>query len=289
MRRAQPRSGENTTIGVVATNAKLTKVQAQKVAQMAHDGYARAISPVHTPGDGDTDLLARHWRVGQRDPEPDHHRRAGRGGDGRRDRARGHPKRDPRRYTLGAGAGYCPGTVQIDMARIDRRSFVRQSLAGSAGIVASSGAVFGRAPAIIQSDASLPSLPYGIAAGAAGPDRFVVWSRSDRPARMLVEYATTERFAEVKRIIGPAALEGTDFTARTSLAGLPRGQRIFIASASRISPTCAGSAALRPGASLPLRRQPRRATSPSPGRPIPWVKAGGSIPSGVACVSSRRS
>ncbi|HET7697234.1 MAG TPA: P1 family peptidase [Vicinamibacterales bacterium] len=48
------RAGENTTIGVVATNAKLTKVQAQKVAQMAHDGFARAISPVHTPGDGDT-------------------------------------------------------------------------------------------------------------------------------------------------------------------------------------------------------------------------------------------
>ena len=48
------RTGENTTIGVVATNAKLTKVQAQKMARMAHDGYARAISPVHTPGDGDT-------------------------------------------------------------------------------------------------------------------------------------------------------------------------------------------------------------------------------------------
>jgi L-aminopeptidase/D-esterase-like protein len=48
------RPGENTTIGVVATNAKLTKVQAQKMAQMAHDGYARAIAPVHTPGDGDT-------------------------------------------------------------------------------------------------------------------------------------------------------------------------------------------------------------------------------------------
>ncbi len=53
-RRAQPRAGENTTIGVVATNAKLTKVQAQKMAQMAHDGFARAISPIHTPGDGDT-------------------------------------------------------------------------------------------------------------------------------------------------------------------------------------------------------------------------------------------
>ena len=51
---ATPRPGENTTIGVIATNAVLTKVEATKVAQMAHDGYARAISPVHTPGDGDT-------------------------------------------------------------------------------------------------------------------------------------------------------------------------------------------------------------------------------------------
>ena len=53
---AQPQSrlGENTTIGVIATNAKLTKTQATKIAQMAHDGLARAISPVHTPYDGDT-------------------------------------------------------------------------------------------------------------------------------------------------------------------------------------------------------------------------------------------
>jgi L-aminopeptidase/D-esterase-like protein len=44
----------NTTIGVVATNATMEKVQISKVAQMSHDGYARAINPVHTPGDGDT-------------------------------------------------------------------------------------------------------------------------------------------------------------------------------------------------------------------------------------------
>ncbi len=43
-----------TTIGVVATNARLTKAQATKIAQMAHDGLARAIVPVHTPMDGDT-------------------------------------------------------------------------------------------------------------------------------------------------------------------------------------------------------------------------------------------
>ena len=48
------RGGENTTLGVVATNATLTKTQATRVAQMAHDGYARAISPSHTPVDGDT-------------------------------------------------------------------------------------------------------------------------------------------------------------------------------------------------------------------------------------------
>ena len=50
----QSQIGANTTIGVVATNVPLSKVQATKVAQMAHDGLARAISPVHTPYDGDT-------------------------------------------------------------------------------------------------------------------------------------------------------------------------------------------------------------------------------------------
>lgn len=52
--RPSARVGENTTIGVVATNAALTKAQARKVAQMAQDGMARAISPAHTMGDGDT-------------------------------------------------------------------------------------------------------------------------------------------------------------------------------------------------------------------------------------------
>ena len=44
----------NTVIGAVATNAKLTKAQAAKVAQMAHDGLARTIRPAHTMLDGDT-------------------------------------------------------------------------------------------------------------------------------------------------------------------------------------------------------------------------------------------
>lgn len=44
----------NTTIGIVATNANLTKAQCKKISQMAHDGYAKSIFPIHTPHDGDT-------------------------------------------------------------------------------------------------------------------------------------------------------------------------------------------------------------------------------------------
>jgi L-aminopeptidase/D-esterase-like protein len=47
-------NGANTTIGVVATNAPFNKTQMTKIAQMAHDGYARSINPVHTMADGDT-------------------------------------------------------------------------------------------------------------------------------------------------------------------------------------------------------------------------------------------
>lgn len=50
----RPRAGENTTIAVVATNARLTKAEASRMALMADDGLARAIVPSHTIGDGDT-------------------------------------------------------------------------------------------------------------------------------------------------------------------------------------------------------------------------------------------
>ena len=46
--------GENTSIGVIATDVTLTQAEATKVARMGHDGLARAIRPVHTPWDGDT-------------------------------------------------------------------------------------------------------------------------------------------------------------------------------------------------------------------------------------------
>jgi len=61
--------GGNTTIGVVATNAVLSKVEAQRLAMMAQDGLARAIRPSHTPFDGDTLFVlatGRHALAGPR-------------------------------------------------------------------------------------------------------------------------------------------------------------------------------------------------------------------------------
>src|SRR5262245_45735301 len=64
-------AGQNTTLGVVATNARLTKTATTRVAQMAHDGFARTIVPAHTPVDGDaifalaTGSLAVNADIGQ--------------------------------------------------------------------------------------------------------------------------------------------------------------------------------------------------------------------------------
>ena len=52
-RTATQRPLENTTLGLIATNARITKSQARKIAEMAHDGFARAIVPAHTMNDGD--------------------------------------------------------------------------------------------------------------------------------------------------------------------------------------------------------------------------------------------
>lgn len=52
--RHAPGFATNTTLGVIATNVGLTKEQANKIAQLGHDGLARVVSPVHTMLDGDT-------------------------------------------------------------------------------------------------------------------------------------------------------------------------------------------------------------------------------------------
>ena len=104
--------------------------------------------------------------------------------------------------------------------RISRRGLIRHGL----GLCGASSIAF---PAIVRSQAARPSLPQGVASGDVGNGRAVLWSRSDRPARLLVEYATTATFENVWRRVGPAALESSDLTARVVLTDLPPGQRIF--------------------------------------------------------------
>jgi L-aminopeptidase/D-esterase-like protein len=62
--------GANTTIGVVATNAALSKAEAQRVAIMAQDGFARALRPSHTPFDGDTLFVLATGRHALAEPRP---------------------------------------------------------------------------------------------------------------------------------------------------------------------------------------------------------------------------
>lgn len=67
--RDQARPGANTTIGVIATDAILSKAAAKRLAIAAHDGFARAIWPVHTPVDGDLIFALATGRSGI---DPDH-------------------------------------------------------------------------------------------------------------------------------------------------------------------------------------------------------------------------
>ena len=93
-----------------------------------------------------------------------------------------------------------------------------------------------------------------------------MWSRSDRPARLIVEYSTTPSFTDTRRIVGPAALEDTDFTARVDLTGLPAGPAHLVSravSGSRRSAPLqrAGRGQLSNagrGRCLRARRRPRR-------------------------------
>ncbi|HMA09041.1 MAG TPA: P1 family peptidase, partial [Ramlibacter sp.] len=58
-------AGTNTTIGVIATDAVITKAQASRLATVGHDGLARSINPVHTLSDGDTLFALGTGRAGK--------------------------------------------------------------------------------------------------------------------------------------------------------------------------------------------------------------------------------
>jgi alkaline phosphatase D len=103
-----------------------------------------------------------------------------------------------------------------------RRSVLRGALAVSAASAVPT--ALGAAPAFARS--GRPAASWGVQAGDVTAHSGLVWVRSDRPARMIVETAATESFRDARRWHGPLLGPGTDLTGTTRLHGLPAGEQI---------------------------------------------------------------
>ncbi|WP_255953830.1 alkaline phosphatase D family protein [Streptomyces odontomachi] len=103
-----------------------------------------------------------------------------------------------------------------------RRSVLRGSLAASAALALPT--LGGTAPAFARS--GRPSIGWGVQAGDVTADAGLVWVRSDRVARMIVETSATDSFRNPTRWQGPLLGEDTDFTGTTRLHGLAPGEQI---------------------------------------------------------------
>lgn len=113
------------------------------------------------------------------------------------------------------------------MTSLPRRRFLRNSAASGLALTLPLPAL-AQAPAIITSERARPQAPSGLQIGDVTGDRAIIWSRSDRPARMMVERAFRQDFADAVRVRGPLALETSDFTARLDLTGLPNDREVFV-------------------------------------------------------------
>lgn len=123
------------------------------------------------------------------------------------------PRRDFLRRGLGLGA-----TIALGPSALPQAIGAIGQLDTNAGR---------RAPAIITSERLRPQLPSGVQVGDPLGDRAVLWSRTDRSARMHVEWSTTERFTNARRLEGPLARVEHGFTSHLDLSGLPAGETIW--------------------------------------------------------------
>src|SRR5262245_42090919 len=109
-----------------------------------------------------------------------------------------------------------------------RRRFLKASVATAAGVVLPAWTLTKGAPAIIAAEDERPQARQGLHFGDPSNGSVVVWSRSDRPARMLVDWSYDERFQGAYRLVGPHALETTDYTARQEIGGLEPWSDVFV-------------------------------------------------------------
>jgi alkaline phosphatase D len=107
-------------------------------------------------------------------------------------------------------------------APLTRRRFLATT-ASSAAITI----LGGIAKPYLSRAADRPLITHGIQSGDVSVDSGMVWARTDRPARMLLEVATSDRFIDIRNAIAIDALPESDFTAKALLDDLPAGQDIF--------------------------------------------------------------
>jgi alkaline phosphatase D len=83
------------------------------------------------------------------------------------------------------------------------------------------------APPAFSRSPQRPIVTHGVQSGDVSTDSGMVWARADRPARMLIEAATTDSFKDICHASFVDALPETDFTAKALIEDLPAGQQIF--------------------------------------------------------------
>jgi alkaline phosphatase D len=119
---------------------------------------------------------------------------------------------------------------KLSSGHLSRRQFLLTSasvITGSSILYAKNLPIKAQAPNIITSEKMRPQIPYGVASGDINGNSSIIWSKTDRSAKMIVEYSTNENFRNSQRIIGAAALEVSDYTAKLYLSDLPYAQQIF--------------------------------------------------------------
>lgn len=111
-----------------------------------------------------------------------------------------------------------------------RRQFLRHATTGAGALLAAGklpqALAQQQAPAIVTAERLRPQLPSGVMSGDSTQGAAILWSRSDRAARMVVEYSLHEDFRNAQTAGSALALARNDYSARIDLRGLPLAQRL---------------------------------------------------------------
>lgn len=131
----------------------------------------------------------------------------------------------------------------------------RTLLAGGAALLACGGREAPRDAASTDAPGERPIIPEGTFAGDVGVDSALIWSRCDRPATMIVEYALAGR---PRRVVGPTVGPASDFVGHVDLRGLPSGHVLeysvfFTGEDGRSSDPARGRLRTAPGERQPVR------------------------------------